>query len=135
MSQNYAKALPRDKGGEPMQEYPAPALALARYSRENAAASSVMTFTDNTTAIEVAAVGGTAVMRWVASSDTQASVVGGASGANYDHVIPTNTVRRFVIPVEGQGTSSIVGMGVQAGLYRRVAVQTTTVASVLTSEY
>lgn len=132
---NYAKSLPIDRSGTSMQEYPAPALALKRSGSENASSSSVITVNDNATAIEIAAVGGPAVMRWVASSDTQASVVSAASGANFDHVIPTATVRRFVIPIESMQSSSIVGANKQYGLYNRFAIKSIGVASVLTSEY
>jgi hypothetical protein len=117
----------------------APALAIARYGAENATASSVITVSSITTAIEVAAVGGPAVMRWVSTSDTQASVVSAVSGANFDHVIPTGQFRRFVIPVErmpqADTAGSVLGINVAQGLYARVAVKSIGVASVLTSEY
>lgn len=133
---NYAKSLPRDRNNEPMQEYPAPALALARNAAENATASSVITMTDNTTAIEIEAQTVAAVMRWVAASDTQASVVSAASGANYDHVIPVGSYRRFVVPIEtGGATPSIVGANVANGLYKRFAIKSIGVGSVLTAEF
>lgn len=134
---NYTKSLPRDSGGQPMQQYPAPALSLARYGAENSTTSSVISFTHDTTAIEIAAVGGPAVMRWVATSDTQASVVSAVSGANFDHVIPTGQYRRFVVPIERQGIgmTSIVGANRLNGLYQRVAIKSMGIASVLTTEY
>lgn len=134
---NYAKELPRDKQGAAMQEYPAPFRPNARYSSENATASSVITLTDDTTEVEVGAQGGAAVMRWVTAADTQASVVSIAgSTANFDHFIGSGTVRRFVVPIAlSTVQASIVGINVQMGLFRRVAVKSIGTASVLTSEY
>jgi hypothetical protein len=117
---------------------PAPIKALARYAGENATASSVLSLTHDTTAIEIAAVGGTAMMRWVATSDTQASVVGIAGAtANFDHIIPTGNVRRFVVPVESmpQTAGSVQGANRENGLFQRVAIKSAGVASVLTTEY
>ena len=134
---NYAPNLPREKGGEPMQEYPSPKLALARVTNENATASSVISVTHNTTALEIAAVGGTAAMRWVTTGDTQASVVtiAGAT-ANFDHVIPSGTMRRFVIPIESNPqTGSVQGINREIGLYQRVAIKSIGIASVLLAEF
>ena len=134
---NYAKELPRDKQGAAMQEYPAPFRPNARYAPENSSASSVITLTDDTTEIEIAAVSGAAVMRWVTAADTQASVVSIAGGTtNFDHVIGTGTVRRFVVPIAlATVQASIVGVNVQMGLYKRFAVKSIGNASVLTSEF
>lgn len=136
---NYAKELPRDKQGAAMQEYPAAFRPNARYNYENAVNSSVISLTDDTTEIEIAAVGNAAVMRWVTAADTQASVVSIAgSTANFDHVIASGTVRRFVVPISiATVQASIVGVRVQMGLFPRVAVKgaTTTASSILTTEY
>lgn len=143
MSNQYAKPLPRDGGGQPMQEYSAPFKALARYDNENNTASSVISFTDQTTAVEVAAIGGTgAAIRWVPRTETAAvspfaSVITAVSGANYDNVIPAGTVRRFVIPIETQGApqGSVVGANVQNGLYQRIAIKSFGISSVMTAEF
>lgn len=136
MSTQYAKGLPLDKNGNSMQNYPANVIALQRYGSENGTASSVLSFTDNTSAIEVGTSGGNgAVLKWIAASDTQASVISAAGTANYDHYIPANSLRRFVIPQETQGVSSVVGVNTQAGLYKRVAIKSAGISSVLTSEY
>lgn len=139
---NYAKALPRDKDGGLMSQYPAPASALGVYGSENATASSVISLTNNTTAIEVAVVGTGvvgAVLRWVGTADTQASVISAAGTANFDHAIPLATgFRRFVVPIESmpQTAPSIAGgANTQNGLYRRVAIKSIGVASVLLSEF
>ena len=130
--------LPRDKGNQPMQEYPSPKLANARYTSENATTSSVISVSHDTTTLEVAAIGGPAVLRWVATSDTQASVISNAGAtANYDHVIPSGTMRRFAIPIESmyQAPSSMVGANRLNGLYQRVAIKSVGIASIMTTEY
>lgn len=135
---NYSKQLAVDKGNNPLQGLPAPFSSLARYTSENATVSSVISVSHDTTAIEIAAVGGSAAMRWVASGDTQASIVTVAgSTSNYDHIIPTGTFRRFVLPIEtaGLGQGSVVGINRGAGLYQRVAIKSMGIASVLLSEY
>ena len=140
---NYAPTLPRDSGEEPMQEFPAPKLSLARYDGENASSSSVISVTHNTTALEVAAVGGPAAIKWITTGDTSPSVytsstIAGGSGfaINFDHVIGTGTVRRFVIPIESNPqTGSVQGINREIGLYQRVAIKSIGIASVLTSEF
>ena len=109
--------------------------AKQRYLRENGVTSSVMTFDDNTTVVEVAAQTAPAYIRWIARTDTQASVVAVAGTANFDDVIPANTTRVFPIPQEIQGTASIVGANIANGLYNRMAVRTAVAASVVTIEF
>lgn len=138
MSVNPYPFLPRDNGGQPMQQFPAPRLAVEEYSSENATVSSVITVTKDTTTLEIAAVNGPAVMRWVATSDTQASIISAAGAtANMDHVIPKDTVRQFAIPIEVGyfAPSSMVGANTLNGLYQRVAVKSIGVASIIITEY
>ncbi len=139
---NYAKSLPRDVGGQPMQEYPAPYISNEQYNTTNAVASSVITLQSNTSSIEVSAFGGQGiVIRWVPKTETDtvspyASVISSGLGANFDHHIPVNTYRRFVVPKETQG--SYTGqVGSINGLYQRVAVINAgiTASSVLLSEF
>lgn len=125
---NYAKSLPRDTGGEPMQEYPAPFRAQATYQRENAVASSVISLNPNTTSLEIGAYGGQGiVIRWVpttedAATAPRASVVASGLGANFDHFIPAATVRRFVVPKEtGGNRGANTQIGSVEGLYQRLA--------------
>lgn len=137
---NYAPQIPRDTGGEALQDFPAPKKALARYTGENASASSVLSVSHDTTSLEVAAVGQAAVLRWIATSDTQASVISIAGAtSNYDHVIPSGTLRRFAIPVEtynaASGYGSVVGANRNYGLYQRVAVKSVGIGSVMTAEF
>lgn len=139
MPKNYAMGLPMGNNQYPRSDAQPAIKAIAQYSGENANASSVITMSDNTTSLEIAAQGAPAVMRWVLASDTQASVVSAAAGSNYDHFIGSGTVRRFVLPIEvqnnSQGYSSMVGQRVANGLFARVAVKTQGVGSVLTTEY
>lgn len=123
MTVNYAAASPNDRKNNPMPEYPAPIPQKAIYLNATGT-SSVITMTDDTTIVEFSAVGGQGgVMRWVKSTDTQASVVSAGAGLNFDHYIPANGSRRLVVPIETQGVSSIVGINKQAGLYNRYAIK------------
>lgn len=135
---NYTRPLPRDTGGAAMTGSPSPVLALARYASENATVSSVISVSHDTTAIEVATLGTGAAIRWIAAGSDSSSVITVAgSTSNFDHTIPPNAVRRFVIPVEVQATNagSVVGINRGAGLYQRVAHRTLGIASVFLSEY
>ena len=136
MSRNYVPNLPRDKGDWPIQDFLSNASVLAIYASENSSASSVISVSHDTTAIEIAAVGNAAVMRWVRTAETQASVISAVSGANFAHVIPTGTVRRFVVPIESNPqTGSVQGVNRELGLYQRVAIKSIGVASVLVAEF
>lgn len=135
MSLNYARELPRDKDTNALQGVAPAYTALQRFSSENAIVSSVVTLTDNTTHIELAAIGQAVVVKWIAQSDTQASVLSAAGTANYDVMVASGTVRKLIPPIETIGTSSIVGLNRQAGLYRRMAFRTIGIGSVLTAEY
>lgn len=142
MSLQYAPRLPIDAGGKSMQDLPAAFKAKARYASENSSASSVISVSHDTTGIEVAAVGGPAVLRWVPVSETAGvapagSVISAAGTANFDHVIGTGTVRRFVIPIEAYGgnPASVQGSNRANGLYQRIAIKSVGIASVLLTEY
>lgn len=133
-----------DNGGPTFgAQAPAPYKAIAQALRENGAASSVVTLTQNTTAIEIAAQGAAVAMRWVATTDTTASVVAIAGAtANFDHIIPPNSVRRFVVPIEsgvnttfGATITSVQGQNREYGLFQRMAYATNGVGSVALSEY
>lgn len=131
------KPLPKDAGNGQMQEFPTPFKAIVTRARETAATSgvsSVITLNDNTTTIEIAATGGPAFIRWIATSDTTASVITAAGTANFDNAIAKDTVRRFAIPIESfVAQTSIVGLNKQYGLYNRVAIIGT--SSVASTEY
>src|SRR3990167_8844878 len=134
---NYAPRLAQDKNGEPMQEYPSPKRPLTRYAPENSSSSSVISVSHDTTALEIAAITTPAAMRWVTTADTQASVVTIAGGtANFDHIISSNSVRRFVIPIESNPqTGSVQGINREIGLYQRFAIKSIGTGSVLSAEF
>lgn len=117
----YAPRQPRERSGESLVDVPA-ALPAAKSWGANAAVSSVITLQDNTTILEVTAIGGAGIaIKWIASTDTQASVVSSGANANFDNIVPANWRQRFVVPIATQGVPSIVGLNKQNGLYNRVA--------------
>ena len=142
MSVNYAPQLPIDRAGSNMQEFALPLKAKVVRASDNASTSSVISFGHDTMAVEIGAVTTAAVMRWVPTTETAGvapagSVISAAGTANFDHLIPAGTVRRFVIPIEARGAQqgSVVGANRQNGLYQRVAYKSTGVGSVLLTEY
>ena len=135
---NYAKGKPMGNNQIPFYDSPPAVKAIVSRISENATASSVITMTPNTTALEITTQGTVGLIRWVLTSDSEASVFGNASIMNYDHAIPANTVRRFVVPIEGQyaeGQGSMVGTNIANALFRRFAWKTQGIASVLSNEY
>lgn len=142
MSKNYAAGTPVGNNQMPLYNSPAPFKAVVQYLSENATASSVVTLTQNTTAVEVAAQSAPVAIRWVYQADaaTAASSVIAVAGAtsNFDHIVPANTVRRFVVPIEvspNQGYSSMQGVNRLEGLFQRLAYKTQGIASVAVTEY
>lgn len=134
----YTRGMPVDPSGDVMQEFAIPKLAFARYTSENAAASSVISASHDATSLEVTAIGAGAVLRWVAASDTQGSVISAAGAtSNYDHVIPPNSLRRFAIPIESisPNFASVQGANRANGLYQRYAIKSVGAASVMVSEF
>lgn len=132
----YSKGIPNDKAGNPLTENQVPYKALVSIVSENATASSVITLNDNTTDLEIVAVGSPVFISWVSRSDTNASVVSSVGGqANFDNVIPAGTVRKFVVPIERQVAASIVGANIANGLYNRIAYKSGGIGSVLTTQY
>lgn len=126
---NWVNSIPLDKANTPLQDFPAPVRAIASVMmRENAVASSALALEPTATSLEVNAVGGQGIaIRWVASTETptvspRASVISSGLGANFDHIIPAGTYRRFAIPKEsgGIGTGTMQA-GSTFGLYQRVA--------------
>lgn len=140
---NYAAGIPMGNNQTPMVGSPAPFKAVKQYLSENATVSSVITLTQDTTAIEVAAGAAPVALRWVYVADasgpaTSVIAVAGAT-ANFDHMVPQNEVRRFVVPIElinnAEGYGSVVGQRVANGLFARVALKTQGIASVAVTEY
>ncbi len=138
---NYAKPLPRDNGGAAMQEYPAPIKAVASvYFRDNLPVSSLVVMDQTTSALEVGTSGGQgAVIRWINIGETPGnfytSVIASGLTANFDHYIPANTYRRFIVPRETQGAYT-GAVGSVNGLYQRIAVSNAgAAASILVTQY
>jgi hypothetical protein len=114
-----------------------PKKALKQYYSSNAGTSSVLTLTEDTTAIEVTTGGKAVALRWIATTDTAASVIGvpGAT-ANWDNAIAADQTAYLRVPIESQtGTQSVMGMNRERGLYRRVAYISLGVGSVMTAEF
>lgn len=143
---NYARKFAYDLSGEARIDAPPPYTALTAYMRENAVASSVISLNPNTVDIEISAVGQQSnsglVIRWIPLTETAAvgargSVVASGLGANFDHWIPGNSTRRFVVPKETQGQTAGGQIGSVNGLYQRLAwINAGTVASsILANEY
>lgn len=139
MARNYARVQAVDTGGNPHFQCPPPFKAYATYAPDTSGVSSVITLNDNTSVVEVAAQGTAAVIRWIPTTETAAvspfaSVISSTIAANFDNVVPANSMRRFVVPREVMGTSSLVGINITEGLYRRLAIKNTGIGSVLTIE-
>ena len=144
MSISYAKGKPIGNNSVPFQDAPPPYIALATNVRDNAAASSILILTHDTTALEVAARGGPAYIKFLTQATVDSSVAGtsvisAVGTANFDFAIPADTVRRFVLPIatinNDLGYSSQVGANIANGLYRHVATITGAIASVATTQY
>jgi hypothetical protein len=124
MTTNYSAELPRGKDGNTKTAYP-PAKQAVKSWGAVPTVSSVISLTDDTTEMEIAAQGGAGIaIKWVSQNDTVASVIASGATANFDHIIPTGSVRRFVVPVDPNDTpayTSVVGANVQLGLINRVA--------------
>lgn len=131
------KTLGVDKQGTPFTSDASPiGPAQKQYLSENGTASSVITFTDNTTVVGVTAVGSPVFVKWIGRTNTNPSVIVAAGAtANFDDVIPANTTRIFPIPIEQQGVSSIVGANIQHGLYNRIAWKTNGNGSIIGVEF
>jgi len=144
MAADYAAGKPVGRNAVPFYDSPPAVKAIARYGTFNGTNSSVITVTNNTTAIEIAAQGTAAAMRWVWVTDgtgANTSVIAAAGATdNYDHIIPEGQVRRFIVPIETgpygvSPNASAVGVNVENGLFRRVAYKSIGVGSVMTTEY
>ena len=119
MASNPYPLNPKDKSGETLQNYPAPTPAKFVTNAAPPSVSSVITFGSNTTVIEVTALNASLALKWGSGS---VIAVAGAT-ANYDHIIPVNSTRRFAIPINSQGfVGSVMGANPQNGLYSTCAV-------------
>lgn len=129
--QNYARGVPMGNNQMPASYIAPPAVAAIATNVKDTSltTSSILVLNQNTTAIEVAATGGNAYIKWLAqsvvdSSVAGTSVIGSGAAANFDHVIPAASYRRFVVPIStsfAQGYSSMVGANRENGLYSNMA--------------
>ena len=121
----------------PKVGYPPAKVALESNNDENAAVSSVLALTHDTTEIEVAAVGQGIAGRWAADQATSVVTATGA-GANFDFIVPSGEVRRYVVPIATftGNEGSVMGVNRREGLFTAVAFKTLAGnGSVLTSEF
>lgn len=128
---NYATQLATDRNNNPLQVYPAPRTAFQTSAYAPPAVSSVVSFNPNTTMIEVTALNASLALKWGVGS----VIVAAGATANFDHLIPVNQTRRFVIPTSVQGVASVVGMNAQAGLYNSMSLIATTSVLTAVTEY
>ena len=138
MALNYAKGKPMGNNQVPFYDSPPAIPAIARkVNDQSTTVSSILVLTDNTTAIEVVAAGGTAFIKWLSQATVDGSVAGtsilSTGAANYDHAIPAATVKRFIVPVSlsnnvttGAASTSMVGANVENRLFKHVAFIGTT---------
>lgn len=130
MTNLYVNPLPTDKNQNALQEFAAPVRAITSVMMiENDVVSSVLLLHPEATHVEVNAVGGPIAIRWVRSTETptvspRGSVIASGLGANFDHMIPANSYRRFAVPREtggvGPGGVANAGIGSVYGLYHRL---------------
>lgn len=144
MSKDYAKGKPLGNNNVPFYDSPPAFQAVKTSLSENASASSILILSSITTAIEVAAIGATAYIKWltqaqVDSSVAATSVISTAAGADFDNVVSKDTLRRFVVPISFNlglpaGTGNL-GANPANGLFTHVAIKTGTIASVAATQY
>ena len=138
---NYAAGSPF--GNNQNQVYSAPPAfkAVATTVRDAASMpSSILALNQNPTGVEISTAGGPVAFKWlyrttVDSSVASTSVVATGAAASFDHVVPNNTYRRFVIPQavnNSQGYGSFVGGNVENGCYTHIAYAAMPVASIIT---
>jgi hypothetical protein len=143
--QNYARGIPMGNNQMPASYIAPPAVAaIATKVKDTATTtSSILVLSKNTTAIEVAATGGNAYIKWLTQSVVDSSVAGTsivATGAavNFDHVIPAASYRRFVVPIatnNPQGYGSMVGANTENGLYPNMAYVGVATSIIAITEY
>lgn len=140
---NYAAGTPVGNNQMPIYNSPAPFAAVTTTVKDSATTtSSILVLSQNTTAIEVSPTGGPAFIKWLSQSVVDSSVAGtsviatGAS-ANFDHVVPNATVRRFVVPIATVplSTSSFQGANRENGLYPNVAYAGTATSVIAITQY
>ena len=142
----FYPGTPQGKEGEFKIGYAPAKVALARTVKENAAASSILLLTHDTTELEIAAATGSTLGiagKWLSQATVDSSVAGtsvitAASGPNWDFIVPNGTIRRVLVPIATnvQSSGSIMGVNRKYGLYPAVAFKTLVgTGSILTAEF
>ena len=131
---NFYPGTPFGKTGEVKIGYSPAKVALATTMKENAAASSILLLTHNTTELEITATTGSTIGiagKWLSQATVDSSVAGtsvitAAGTANFDFVVPNGTFRRVVVPIATnvQTDGSVMGVNRKFGLYPAVAFKT-----------
>lgn len=133
---NIYPETPIGKAGEVKTGYPPALVALARWNRENGSASSIILLTHDTTEIEVSAAANVGsivgmVGKWLSQATVDSSVAGTSvisltGTANFDFIVPGNSVRRFAVPIATNVANygSVMGVNRREGLFPAVAIKT-----------
>jgi len=140
MSLNPYPNPPIGKSQAPIQGAATHATAKAVWASDNKATSSIIILTDNTTFLEVGAIGAGAAIKFLTQSTVDSSVAGtsvisAAGTANADHFFAPDTINKIAIPVAYQVQTSIVGANVQNGLYKHIAIKSLGASSVMVNEF
>lgn len=133
---NYAQQLPRTRNDMDIPGSP-PGFPSLQSQAGVPIVSSVLTFTDKSTFLELSVISGQAGSGGIIGKWGTASV----TATNFDFFVNSGVTRQMVIPVSvmgiGQPSASVVGANVANGLYTAVALKgaTTVSSSVFSSEY
>lgn len=137
---NYAAGSPLGNNQNQVYSAPPSFKAVASTTKDaSTTTSSILILSQNTTGVEISAAGGPVAFKWlykttVDSSVAATSVITTGATADYDHIVPNNSYRRFVIPQavnNPQGYGSFVGGNVENGLYTHIAYAGMPVASII----
>ncbi len=140
MAKNYAMGPAVGNNQVPFTTEAPPAIAAIATTVKDVTAtvSSILILTQNTTAVEVAVDGGPAYIKWFSQATVDSSVAGTSvisTGAtsSFDHCIPDDSMRRFVIPIAivPNSYSSVQGANQLNGLFTHMGVKGGTGASVI----
>lgn len=143
MAENYSRGVPIGNNGTPHFQSPPAVAAIATTVKDAATTtSSILVLNPNTTAVEVSGTGGPVYIKWltqavVDSSVAGTSVIGTGASANFDHIVPAATVRRFVVPIATIPAShqSVQGANALNGLYPNVAYRGVVTSIIAITEY
>ena len=138
-NKNYAMGKPMGNNQIPFYDSPPAIKAVATTIKDvTATVSSILILNQNTTAVEVAADGGPAYIKWLSqatvdSSVATTSVITTGASSSFDNAIPENTVRHFVVPISIQvvGATSMQGANRDNGLFTHMAMNGGAGASVI----